>query len=124
MDQASPVNLFVNMDVNTMIMDPPRSAVGSSSINQTKSAKSRLQEAVAKMKRPANAVDLAIEYVPTKEEGPPHDRVFEVTCSFSFGDVSICTVGTGKRKKDAEEDAATKALANPSLRARSIGNFH
>ncbi len=101
---------------------PPRSAVRSSSINQTRSAKSRLQEAVAKMKRPANAVDLAIEYVTTKEEGLPHERVFEVMCSVSFGDVSICTVGTGKSKKGAEEDAATKALAN--LRARSIGNFH
>jgi dsRNA-specific ribonuclease len=102
----------------------PRSAVGSSSINEARSAKSRLQEAVAKMKRPADAADLAVEYVTTKEEGPPHDRVFEVTCSVSFGDVPIYTVGTGKSRKGAEEDAASKALIKlPPLPPAAVGSW-
>jgi dsRNA-specific ribonuclease len=87
------------------------------------SFKNQLEEAVSKRTGPGSAAGLP-QYVTTKEEGPPHDRVFEVTCSVSFGDVPIYTVGTGKSKKGAEEDAASKAMVAANLRALSNGNFH
>lgn len=39
--------------------------------------------------------------------GPDHDKIFEI--EVSIGD-SIATTGTGKNKKEAEQDAARKAL--------------
>ncbi|MDD5712208.1 MAG: putative dsRNA-binding protein, partial [Smithellaceae bacterium] len=42
------------------------------------------------------------------EYGPDHDKTFEV--GLTIGDV-LSTTGTGKSKKEAEQQAARKALA-------------
>ena len=55
-----------------------------------------------------------IVYHLTKEEGPPHQKSFEV--DLILGKKTLGT-GMGKSKKEAEEEAATKALLilqNPS----------
>ena len=46
------------------------------------------------------------EYTLTKEKGPDHDKTFEICLSLD----TISTMGTGKTKKAAEQDAAKKAL--------------
>ncbi len=68
-------------------------------------AKTRLQEEMQAEHRDS------VRYVLTKEEGPAHDRTFEV--NVLFNDIVLAT-GTGKSKKAAEEDAAAKALAKRS----------
>ncbi|MDX9965301.1 ribonuclease III [Desulfobacter postgatei] len=47
------------------------------------------------------------DYALTKERGPDHDKTFEICLNLD----SISTMGTGKTKKAAEQDAAKKALA-------------
>jgi ribonuclease III len=47
------------------------------------------------------------KYTLTAESGPDHNKVFEV--SFSVAGI-ITTTGTGKSKKEAEQQAAKKAL--------------
>jgi len=47
------------------------------------------------------------KYMLTKESGPDHDKVFEVRLSLAG---NIMTTGTGKSKKEAEQQAAKKAL--------------
>ena len=64
--------------------------------------KTRLQEEMQAEYRDS------VRYVVIKEEGPAHDRTF--TVNVMFNDIVLAT-GTGKTKKAAEEDAATKALA-------------
>ena len=85
------------------VLPTPPAAAGSS-----KTFKSRLQEEVAKRIRPGNADGLP-QYA-TAKNGPDHDPVFEATCSVIVGGVIIRTVGTGKSKKGAEDDAARRAL--------------
>ena len=68
-------------------------------------AKTRLQEEMQAEHRDS------VRYVLIKEEGPAHDRTFEV--NVMFNDIVLAT-GTGKSKKAAEEDAAHKALAKRS----------
>lgn len=65
-------------------------------------AKTRLQEEMQAEHRDS------VKYVVIKEEGPAHDRTF--TVNVMFNDIVLAT-GTGKSKKAAEEDAASKALA-------------
>lgn len=65
-------------------------------------AKTRLQEEMQAEHRDS------VKYVVIKEEGPAHDRTF--TVNVMFNDIVLAT-GTGKTKKAAEEDAASKALA-------------
>ena len=48
-----------------------------------------------------------IRYEIIKESGPSHDRLFEV--ELFVGDKS-CSMGKGKSKKEAEEEAASIAL--------------
>ncbi|MEA2198684.1 MAG: ribonuclease, partial [Solirubrobacteraceae bacterium] len=48
-----------------------------------------------------------VRYVVASEEGPPHDRVFSV--SAMVGGVEVGR-GSGRSKKDAEQDAAHAAL--------------
>lgn len=62
--------------------------------------KSRVQEIV--QNQGFNAPDYRV----IRESGPDHDKTFEV-CLTTAG---ICTKGTGKSKKAAEQDAAKKAL--------------
>ena len=64
--------------------------------------KTRLQEEMQAEHRDS------VKYVVIKEEGPAHDRTF--TVNVMFNDIVLAT-GTGKSKKAAEEDAASKALA-------------
>ena len=68
-------------------------------------AKTRLQEEMQAEHRDS------VRYVLVKEEGPAHDRTFVV--NVLFNDIVLAT-GTGKTKKAAEEDAASKALAKRS----------
>ena len=41
-------------------------------------------------------------YRTTKEEGPPHDRYFEVVCSVN---AKLSTTGSGKTKKQAKKES-------------------
>ncbi len=50
---------------------------------------------------------LAPQYRITGESGPDHDKTFEIEAS--IGDI-VSTIGTGKNRKEAEQDAAGKAL--------------
>ena len=68
--------------------------------------KTRLQEEMQAEHRDS------VKYVVIKEEGPAHDRTF--TVNVMFNDIVLAT-GTGKSKKAAEEDAASKALAKRSV---------
>ena len=68
--------------------------------------KTRLQEEMQAEHRDS------VRYVVIKEEGPAHDRTF--TVNVMFNDIVLAT-GTGKSKKAAEEDAASKALAKRSI---------
>lgn len=63
-------------------------------------AKSELQELLA---RRGDVVD----YEVSAEEGPPHDRRFEVTATVGGRELGR---GNGRSKKDAEQDAAQAAL--------------
>lgn len=47
------------------------------------------------------------EYALAKEKGPDHDKTFKIALNLD----TISTIGTGKTKKAAEQDAARKALA-------------
>lgn len=49
----------------------------------------------------------SVSYEVTSEEGPPHDRVFAVEARVGGESVGR---GTGKAKKDAEQEAAQAAL--------------
>ncbi|MFO7749517.1 MAG: ribonuclease III [Desulfobacteraceae bacterium] len=62
--------------------------------------KSRLQEHVQE------AGHEAPRYTITKESGPDHAKVFEILVTVG----NVCTSGSGKSKKTAEQDAARKAL--------------
>ena len=68
--------------------------------------KTRLQEEMQAEHRDS------VKYIVIKEEGPAHDRTF--TVNVVFNDIVLAT-GTGKSKKAAEEDAASKALAKRSI---------
>jgi ribonuclease-3 len=62
--------------------------------------KSALQERLARR-------GAIVSYDVLQEEGPPHDRVFSITATIDGVEVSR---GTGRSKKDAEQDAAQAAL--------------
>lgn len=64
--------------------------------------KSRLQEAIQAESR------IAVEYKCVKELGPAHNRTFEV--EVTYNDL-VLGVGTGKSKKEAEQNAAKDALS-------------
>jgi ribonuclease-3 len=63
--------------------------------------KTRLQEKLQELKRPAPL------YVLSGESGPDHDKTFFVTLKLSE-EASVC--GQGRSKKQAEQDAARQAL--------------
>jgi ribonuclease III len=62
--------------------------------------KTRLQEELQR------SGPVKVRYAVMSEEGPDHDKVFHV--AVTVNDLMIAS-GTGKRKKDAEQDAAEKA---------------
>ncbi len=62
--------------------------------------KSALQERLARRGE-------IVEYAVTEEQGPPHDRVFTVLASVAGIEVGN---GSGRSKKDAEQEAARAAL--------------
>jgi ribonuclease-3 len=62
--------------------------------------KSALQERLARRGQ-------VVSYEVSSEEGPPHDRTFSVTASVEGVVVSR---GSGRSKKDAEQEAARAAL--------------
>ena len=68
-------------------------------------AKTALQEALAASGRKA-------VYEVVAAEGPPHERVF--TCAVLVDDVRL-GVGSGRSKKEAEQQAAQRALVSLSL---------
>jgi ribonuclease III len=63
--------------------------------------KTELQERLARSGR-------SVSYLTVNMEGPPHDRSF--TAAAQIGDEIVGT-GTGRSKKDAEQQAAREALA-------------
>jgi len=69
-------------------------------------AKSRLQEYMQAEHREA------VQYVLIDQAGPAHDRTFTVNVMFNG---IVLATGTGKSKKQAEEDAANKALEKRSV---------
>ena len=75
--------------------------------------KSEVQEFIQK-----NGRNLAITYKTVKEEGPAHDKTFFVNLSY---DGNILGEGSGKSKKEAEQQAAKAALAR--LKRREIDVF-
>ena len=62
--------------------------------------KSALQERLARR-------GAVVRYDVVAEDGPPHDRTFEVTASVAGEEVAR---GSGRSKKDAEQAAAAAAL--------------
>jgi ribonuclease-3 len=62
--------------------------------------KSALQERLAQRGE-------TVSYIVVSEDGPPHDRTFSVSATVSGVEVSR---GTGRSKKDAEQEAANAAL--------------
>jgi ribonuclease-3 len=74
--------------------------------------KSTLQERLAQRGE-------AITYSVTAEEGPPHERTFEV--SASIGDRPVGS-GRGRSKKAAEQEAARAALALLDVDADVVGD--
>ena len=66
--------------------------------------KSYLQELVQTSKK-------SLEYVVVREEGPSHDKIFEVEVRI---DDMIYGRGVGKSKKDAEQEAAKNAIMKSS----------
>lgn len=75
--------------------------------------KSEVQEFIQK-----NGRNLAITYHTVKEEGPAHNKTFFVNLIY---DEKILGEGTGKSKKEAEQNAAKVALAR--LKRREIDVF-
>ena len=75
--------------------------------------KSEVQEFIQK-----NGRNLAITYNTVKEEGPAHDKTFFVNLSY---DGNVLGEGSGKSKKEAEQQAAKTALAR--LKRREIDVF-
>lgn len=68
--------------------------------------KTRLQEEIQSESREA------VQYTLVGEEGPSHDRTFYVEVSFNG---LVLGKGSGKSKKEAEEEAAKEALSKRSL---------
>jgi ribonuclease III len=62
--------------------------------------KSALQELLARR-------GALVSYSVTEEQGPPHNRTFSISATIEGGEVGR---GTGRSKKDAEQDAAQSAL--------------
>lgn len=70
--------------------------------DELKDPKSRLQERLQGQGMPLP------QYEVTREEGPPHNRKFEVTCMIS--ELEIQTSGAGSSRRMAEQQAAQAAL--------------
>ena len=70
--------------------------------------KTTLQEELAKRGQ-------RVEYVTLGTDGPPHDRTFE--CAALVDGEQVGT-GTGRTKKDAEQEAAREALDRLGLPSR------
>jgi len=75
--------------------------------------KSEVQEFIQK-----NGRNLAITYNTVREEGPAHDKTFFVNLMY---DGQALGEGSGKSKKEAEQNAAKTALAR--LKRREIDVF-
>lgn len=75
--------------------------------------KSEVQEFIQK-----NGRNLAITYNTVREEGPAHDKTFFVNLMY---DGQVLGEGSGKSKKEAEQNAAKTALAR--LKRREIDVF-
>ena len=75
--------------------------------------KSEVQEFIQK-----NGRNLAITYSTVREEGPAHNKTFFVNLSY---DGNVLGEGSGKSKKEAEQQAAKAALAR--LKRREIDVF-
>lgn len=59
------------------------------------------------MKEYGDAKEIAVDYEIIKEYGVPHDKTFEIAI---IVDGENLGVGVGKNKKDAEQEAAKKAM--------------
>lgn len=64
----------------------------------------------------AEAIDLPL-YNVTKEEGPPHNRTFEIEVVIND---EVCGVGSGKSKKEAHQKAAKLAVISLGLLSEEV----
>jgi ribonuclease III len=64
--------------------------------------KSELQERLARSGE-------TVEYQVASEDGPPHDRRFEIRATVAGDELGV---GSGRSKKEAEQAAARRALEN------------
>ncbi len=65
----------------------------------------------------ANRNNLDIDYEIISEDGPAHDKVFEMACTVydPTDDMNYIETGKGKTKKEAEFVASDRMLDNPSF---------
>lgn len=78
-----------------------------SSIKQVQDGKGSFKDYKTELQEQVQQHDAAVEYVHIKEEGPEHLKVF--TVEILSGGRKLAR-GKGRSKKDAEQDAAHKAL--------------
>ena len=65
------------------------------------------------IKEYGDAEELSIDYVVLEESGVPHDKTFIISILINGIEMGI---GEGKSKKDAEQQAAEKALKKLNLK--------
>ena len=83
------------------IMPRIEPAVAESAKKGSEDYKSKLQKIVQQ------TPEELLEYVPVSEEGPPHDRIFTFCVKLNS---NILGYGKGRSKREAEQEAARKAL--------------
>ena len=76
--------------------------------------KTLLQEAFQARYQAAPAYEIV------EETGPPHDRTFEIAVTFNG---EVLGRGSGKSKKEAEQQAAAQALTSPDAHRRQAAGW-
>lgn len=98
--------IYLDSDINTtrdIILALMGKELKNVSLDKAKKDnKSQLQEYLQK-----NKINLPI-YTITKESGPQHDQIFEVSCYIET--LNIICIGKGKGRRKAEQDAALNVL--------------
>ncbi|MDD3766037.1 MAG: ribonuclease III [Eubacteriales bacterium] len=78
-----------------------------SSIEQVRKGKGAFKDYKTALQEEVQQRDSVVEYIHIKEEGPEHSKIFTVEV---VSNGKKLAVGRGRSKKDAEQDAAHKAL--------------
>lgn len=77
------------------------------SVQQVKKGKGSFKDYKTELQEYMQQDDKSIDYIHIKEEGPEHSKQFTVEV---VSDNTVLACGTGRSKKDAEQDAAHNAL--------------